>query len=172
MQTPLGVRYQLKDELLEYLYTTTRQYQAGTLIEIIQQNDVLCGKVHNSMQFRGRYYSFGSRVDTEGPVNTLHRNLRERFKEWEAMGDKTVREKARVDSFLGRLFMYAPTFDMLQGVLPDALHSVLNKYAEYLPTVESEEAKAVDLAKFLQDNEQYLDTIKMRLTKNLIGAGY
>lgn len=168
--TPLGVELILRNKLMDYLYSATVRYQHEQLTNIIQKNDSEYENVQNCMHFQGKHYTCGERIDKEGPVNNLHRNIRNEFKEWLSMCKTTEREKIKITDFFMRLLIVAKSYQDLELILPDALHPMLYEVEEALTARDEGPLGPTQLA-FVKTNQSALDAIKMRLTKNLIGAG-
>ena len=162
------VRMELRDALLNDLYRNNKNYFQTELNNIICENSELHGNCQLYFQFRNEVYVNDSFSGTfERPTNTLHKELRQRFKNWVSEQEEDSKEKALVLGYIQRMLAKTSYSEDFLRVLPTSLHQIVYKYDRHFNEGDGI-LQGAALEEFQNENQSLLKLLKGRMAYSLL----
>jgi hypothetical protein len=169
--TPLNyeptAKHQIKDAITRFLYDPVHRHFQQRMDALIMRNTSLGGYSHKSFVYKGVNYSLET-----GPLplrkNRLMPQLKGEMESYLADVDRiNTKELPFVVGFINQVLNTSPSLVDYMAVLPDVVHSPLQRLAETCPcrmgVLDPERIEAMKAK-----NQQAIDLIKQRLVLNLI----
>ena len=162
------VRMELRDALIKDLYGNNENYFQKELNRIISDNSELHGNHQMYFQFRNGVYVDDTFKGTfERPTNTLHKELRPRFKNWLHDQEEDSKEKALVLGYIQRVLATTTYAEDFLRVLPTSLHQIVYKYDRHF-TEGDGILQGAALEEFQNENQSLLKLLKGRMAYSLL----
>jgi len=157
----------IKDMLYSYMYEPVLKQFKHRLDTLITQNSVMVGATHNSLTYKGVFYS----VDQSAPPRKLNRldpRLKQQMDEYlEDLKQLNNHELPYVLGFINQVLNSSNSVKDYLDVLPTAIHQPLLKLVETCPCRHCN--LTPEKVSEIQDmNKTAIQLLKQRIVTNLI----
>lgn len=141
--------------------------------QIILENSRLSGNTQHCMWYKGELigaqnYHFRA---IPRPANSIHPSIVEKYEALLKEEEQLEREeKALVIGYIRKVLNLPYSFDSLFRFFPEQMHKTLTGLRSRCPYLHLKPMEESEQEKFISENEEYIQLMRVRMLKNLLNA--